>query len=149
MDYTVIGDGVNISSRLEGLNKNYGTHILLSDSTLKEIGDRFTTRPIDYVRVKGKTAPVLIHEVLGDSSLGFTESQELFNKGLQTYRNRDFVQAVNIFSKGSRGDRLFATFLERCNHLVQHPPSEDWDGVWTMYEDSVTFPSSEYESGSD
>ena len=123
MDYTVIGDGVNISSRLEGLNKNYGTNILLSDSTLKEIGDRFTTRPIDYVRVKGKTASILVHEVLGDSSLGFTESQELFNKGFQAYRNRDFAQAVNIFSKGSRGDRLFATFLERCNYLLEHPPA--------------------------
>jgi len=130
MDYTVIGDGVNIASRLEGLTKHYGTDILISASTKEEIGDRFTTRLVDKVLVAGKRKPLHVYEVLGQSCLPLSAAQECFCSGLEFYHRRDFKQALDIFAKGSEGDPLCRIFIDRCLHFQEKPPPPHWDGVW-------------------
>lgn len=133
MDYTVIGDGVNVSSRLESVNKFYGTHILISDSTHKEVMNHFATRPIDHVVVKGRTKPIRIYEVMGEKDTE-TEAMQPFQKGLECYRRRDFAQAIRYFQQGADTDPPCRTFIDRCRHLIEEPPSPDWDGIWVSLE---------------
>ncbi|MFH1490424.1 MAG: GAF domain-containing protein [Pseudomonadota bacterium] len=130
MDFTVIGDGVNISSRLENLTKHYGTDILISEHTLREIGDQFTTRLVDNVLIKGKKEPVEVHEVLGEGGLPLSTAEEIFCRGLDLYRGGKFSEAIELFSKGAEGDSLCRVFLARCMKLKEDPPPLDWDGAW-------------------
>jgi len=129
MDFTVIGDGVNISSRLENINKVYGTGLLISDSTLQDIKGRFDTRFLDCVVVKGRRKPVKIHEVLGEKG-SYTGDTHFFEKGLEHYRDRDFARAAEFFEQGAAFDPPCRTFLERCRDYLQNPPPADWDGAW-------------------
>jgi adenylate cyclase len=130
MDFTVIGDEVNISSRLESLNKQYGTNILISDSTNREIADKFVTRIIDHLVVKGKSQPLQIFEVLGEKDYCLSRAEESFCKGLELYSQGDFEEACSIFEKGAENDPACRAYLTRCKHLIEHPPTSDWDGVW-------------------
>lgn len=130
MDYTVIGDVVNIAARLESLNSQYGTSILISDSTLRELSGKFTTRPIDQVLFKGKKRPVQVFEVLGPAGLKLSQAEKVFNLGLELYRKRQFAQAVEVFGQACPGDTLCGVFLTRCLHFQKNPPAGDWDGVW-------------------
>jgi adenylate cyclase len=136
MDFTAIGDDVNVASRLEGLNKVYGTTILISESTYREIGAHFVTRPIDHVLVRGRHQPTQIYEVLGDGGYRLLRAEEYFLEGLMAYRRRDFAKAGLLFSEGSPSDRPCQIFLARCLHLLDQPPSTDWDGVWIWDEKS-------------
>lgn len=129
MDYTVIGDGVNVASRIEKLTKHYGVDILISESTHEEVKESFTTRFVDLVQIRGKTRPVGIYEVLGEKERGLTYYQELFCKGMDAYRTKDFVKAADLFRQGVDGDPLCSIFLERCRHVQETGP-EKWDGVW-------------------
>jgi adenylate cyclase len=130
MDFTVIGDSVNVASRIEKLNKYYGTDILISSATQKELGDRMTTRLIDLVRIKGKTEPVEIYQVLGRKGLPLTKAQEAFAKGIELYRLGEFEKAGEYFNKGVDMDPLCSVFLDRCIYFKETPPAKDWDGVW-------------------
>ena len=130
MDFTVIGDGVNVASRIETLTKYYGVDILLSESTLDEIGDGFRTRLVDQVRVKGKQRPVRIYEVIGRSDQTLSKGQTLFCEGFALYQGRDFEAASRCFEKGLDSDPVCRVFLNRCNHFMTFPPDERWDGVW-------------------
>jgi adenylate cyclase len=130
MDYTVIGDGVNVSSRLEGLNKLYGSQILISDSTLHELKDEFVVREVDSVLVKGKTHPVRIYEVLGESGYQLTPEQECFNAGYTAYCRREFAKALEILGRFVSEDPLCRIFSARCAEFVKQPPADDWNGVW-------------------
>jgi len=130
MDYTVIGDGVNIASRLEGLTKHYGVDILISASTKEEIGDHFTTRLVDKVLVAGKRKPLHVYEVLGEPCIPLSAAEECFCSGLELYHRRDFKQAADIFAKGAEGDPLCRIFIDRCLHFEENPPPPHWDGVW-------------------
>ena len=129
MDYTVIGDGVNVASRIEKLTKHYGVEILISESTHKELNGEFTTRFVDLVQIRGKKRPVRIYEVLGEKEKKLTYYQELFCKGMVSYREKDFDRAADLFLQGVDGDPLCTIFLERCRHLQESQP-ESWDGVW-------------------
>jgi adenylate cyclase len=129
MDYTVIGDGVNISSRLEGLNKYYGSQILISESTRAEVGKEFTVRPIDWVRAKGKTRPVQIYEVFGDRDFRLLPEHEAFNEGYVLYRRGDFAGARTLFQSAST-DHLCSLFTARCDEFLRNPPPPTWDGAW-------------------
>jgi adenylate cyclase len=129
MEYTVIGDGVNVASRIEKLTKHYSAGILISDSTAGDLGDAFTLRLVDVVKVRGKQRPVEIFEVLGDKGTVLTPAQLFFQEGMAFYRNRDFEKAREYFLKGVDQDPLCRIFLDRCLQLM-NTDTTNWDGVW-------------------
>jgi adenylate cyclase len=132
MDFTVLGDTVNSASRLEGLNKQYDTEILIAEGTLAEAGGAaaFAVRPVDRVVMKGKRRPVEVFEVLGGPDYAPTEAQQSFVRGVEAYRRRDFASALEHFRQGAGEDPPCRVFVDRCEHLIRYPPAPDWDGVW-------------------
>jgi adenylate cyclase len=130
MEFTAIGDDVNVASRLEELNKVYGTTILISESTYREVRERCVTRPIDHLLVRGRHQPTQIYEVLGEQGYRMTPAEAYFLEGAMAYRRRDFAKASELFREGAPSDRPCQIFLARCLHLLEQPPRADWDGVW-------------------
>ena len=130
MDYTVIGDGVNIASQLESLNKQYGTTILISEGTHKRIDDNFVVRSLDRVIVKGKSLPVPIYEVRGEKDFRLHSAHKAYERGLTLYTRGEFQNALDIFAMHVDEDAPCRVLAERCLRLAEHPP-EDWNGVWT------------------
>ncbi|HET8816869.1 MAG TPA: adenylate/guanylate cyclase domain-containing protein [Pseudidiomarina sp.] len=130
MAYTVLGDNVNLGSRIEGLTKNYGADILISDDTLEALGveHELCIRPVDLVRVKGRETPVMLHEVVLNPEHQATIAQVQF--AWNCYRNRDFAEAEKAYSSLA-GDQLGLLFAQRCNYYQQNPPLPEWDGVFT------------------
>lgn len=127
-DYTAIGDNVNLASRLEGLNKYYGTHILVSETTRRRVhDDSMRFREIDIVRVKGKQQPIAIYELM----TGQVDFKGEFEKGLKLYRKREFDQALALFSSLSDNDPPSRLYAERCREFLAAPPPVEWDGVFT------------------
>ena len=138
MDYTVIGDGVNLASRLEGACKEYSAQILISEFTYRKLKGTYRTREVDKVVVKGKTEPVGIYEVLEyhteDTFPNLPEVVNQFRSGLAHYRKADFDRARRCFQEALAlhpGDKLSQTYIDRCDYLKAHPPGS-WDGVWVM-----------------
>ena len=139
MNYTVIGDGVNLSSRLEAACKYYGTRMLISDATAQRLRGTYRMREADLVVVKGKTEPVLIHEVFGDfaenSVPNLRDVLDYYRDGLRFYRSQSWDRATECFQKALQlhpEDRLSALYIERTSHLKVHPPDSSWNGVWMM-----------------
>lgn len=138
-DYTVIGDNVNLSSRLEGVNKEYGTYIIISESTYDYVKNDFIHRELDFIIVKGKTKPVKIYELIAfaDESLPTEklEAYKLYDEGLHLYREKQFDKALEKFGKSLElipADRASTVFVNRCKLLKENPPPDDWDGVFVM-----------------
>jgi class 3 adenylate cyclase/CHASE2 domain-containing sensor protein len=137
-DYTIMGDNVNLASRLEGINKQYGTNIVISQSTYEIVQDQpFIVRELDSVRVKGKHEPVTIYELMGyDSFDQQTESLvKIFDEGLNAYRNRQWDRAIALFHEALRinpDDEPSKVYENRCEAYKQNPPPENWDGVFEM-----------------
>ncbi len=135
MDYTVIGDTVNLASRLEGLNKYYGTTVILSGDTAKGLDERFLLRELDRVRVKGKGRPVTIYELAGlraEADPARNSLIQLFEQGLVLYREGAWAEAEAVFNEARRldfEDGPCLLYLERIHALRDHPPPADWDGV--------------------
>lgn len=139
MDYTIIGDGVNLAARLESACKQYGAHILISEFTYKQLRGTYYSRELDFVIVKGKTQPVAIYEVLDyhtdDSYPHLIDALHLFKAGLVKYRSRKWDEAVAAFEEVlslNPADKAAKLYVERCGHLAAHPVADDWDGVWVM-----------------
>jgi adenylate cyclase len=139
MDYTVIGDGVNLASRLESACKEYSAQILISEFTHRKVKGTYRTREIDRVIVKGKTEPIGVYEVLDyhteETFPNLQEAVNQFRNGLALYRKGDFDRAIKGFQEALAlhpGDKLSQTYVDRCNYLKAHPPGEKWDGVWVM-----------------
>lgn len=135
MDYTIIGDTVNLGSRLEGLNKIYGTSIILGQGTAERLDSSFLIRELDRVKVKGKGEAVRIYELMDQSERPDEKSLRLvhaFGAGLGRYRSmnwtqaeKDFMEALAIFPE----DGPSRLYLERVREFLQNPPGKDWDGV--------------------
>jgi adenylate cyclase len=141
MDYTLIGDGVNLASRLESACKAYSAQILISENTFRRLRGTYRIRNIDQVVVKGKTEPVGVYEVLDhhteESFPNLMDVVSYFNEGMRNYRAGKFTNAIAQFEKALARhprDKLSTTYIERCRHLMGHPPDTDWNGVWVMTE---------------
>ncbi|MCC5613919.1 GAF domain-containing protein [Nostoc sp. CHAB 5836] len=138
MDYTVIGDSVNLSSRLEAVTKEYGCDILLSEFTYQLCSDRIWVRQLDKIRVKGKHQAVNIYELIGDRNTPLdAKIQEFlfhYHTGRSAYLSRNFSQAIACFKAAKSiqpQDQAVILHLERARNYQQAPPPDSWDGVWT------------------
>lgn len=136
--YGAIGDGVNLCSRLEGINKHYGTRIIVSDSTWDAVEERFEGRRLDRVAVKGKVQPTAIFELLGEKGqvpVNLVAAARCYEQGLAHYLERRWTQAVERFRASLSlrpEDRAAELMIERCHEFEQRPPPEGWDGVFAM-----------------
>jgi adenylate cyclase len=138
LDYTAIGDSVNLASRLEGLNKYYGTTIMLSAATWLAVKDDVVARPLDKVSVKGKKQGALVYELLGmkgETDEAIVVMAETYAAALDAYSKRDWATAraklrAVIDQRGS--DPPSSQMLERIDELEASPPGDDWDGVNRM-----------------
>jgi adenylate cyclase len=135
--YTVMGDAVNLGSRLEGITKQYGVGIIVGESTREQAGQEFFFRELDRVRVKGKDAPVGIYEPIGLAAEVSDESLRelaLWEQALAAYRARDWNLAENLLQQlsGIEPRYLYSLYGERIRHLRNEPPPENWDGVTTF-----------------
>ena len=135
LDYTVIGDTANLASRLEGLNKVYGTDIIISESTYKETRRLVTARLLDKVAVKGKNKGIHIYELVGTNKELNTAKADFVktaNGAANLYFRREWKQAHDVFAKilqVSPNDVPSRILLERCKDYLQTPPPDDWNGV--------------------
>lgn len=139
MDYTVIGNGVDISSRLEGVTKEYGCDIILSEFTYNLCCEQVWVRELDCIRVKGKSRPINIYELIGDRRDSLEpktyEFLELYAAGRAAYSSMHFLQALRYFQSAQHlrpGDRAVTVHLQRSQEYLLTPPPENWDGVHTM-----------------
>jgi adenylate cyclase len=138
MNYTLIGDGVNLAARLESACKQYGARILISDNTFRKLKGTYRIRDIDDVVVKGKTQPVGVYEVLDyHSDESFPHLMDVvnhFREGRKHYRAGNWDRAIRSFKEclaAHESDKLSKVYIERCELLKAEPPAQ-WDGVWKM-----------------
>ncbi|MFO1525132.1 MAG: adenylate/guanylate cyclase domain-containing protein [Turneriella sp.] len=143
MNYTVLGDAVNLASRLEAINKYYGTDIIIGENTYAAVKDRFCFRPIDVVAVKGKTRGVRIYQLLAGSendgdlapSAAILSLKSLTERAFTAYLKKDFKTALKHYTELRKKDPdspLGEMFIERCRDYIKKPPAANWDGVTHM-----------------
>jgi adenylate cyclase len=138
MNYTVMGDAVNLASRLEGANKHYETSAMISGATYEGARDHIEARRLDVIRVVGKTEAVPIYELMGGKGSlpdRVYEMLEYYNKGLESFTARDWRQARGLFRQALKAlpdDRPSALYVGRCETFMKNPPSRGWDGVYVM-----------------
>ena len=140
LSYTVIGDAVNVASRLEAVNKRYGTEILIGEDTRAAAGDAILVRRLDWVAVYGRTQGLAVYELLGMADLGALQTPEwvtAYEGGLDAYARRDWAGAAELFESANaiRGDDLPSQiFVERCRKYLASPPPGDWTAVSILAE---------------
>lgn len=137
-NYTVMGDTVNLASRLEGANKEYGSALMVSESTYSAAKDDIEVRELDLLRVKGKKIPIKVYELVclkGQLTDAQKKGFEVYLEGLELYRNRKFKEALKRFESVNeflKDDPPAATYIGRCKDYLENPPGKDWDGVHVM-----------------
>jgi adenylate cyclase len=131
MNYTAIGDGINLASRLEGLNKQYGTTIITSDRIFEDARAHFDFRLLDWVAVKGKTDAIKIYELLSEKNAKATlpNTVSAYENAFDAYVARDFEKAIVILEQNN-GDPPSRVLLDRCRAFQKEPPPADWYGVF-------------------
>jgi adenylate cyclase len=130
MSYTCLGDGVNLAARLEALNKQYGTTVLVSETTREAAGDSLSFRVVDRVAVKGRRAAVAVYELLGHApDPDRLAAAQRYEEAFSAYQSRDFSSALKILETQLH-DGPSAVLAERCKAFVRDPPSPGWDGVY-------------------
>jgi adenylate cyclase len=140
LSYTVIGDAVNVASRLEAVNKLYGTEILIGEDTRSAASDAILVRRLDWVAVYGRTQGLAVYELLGMADRGASQPPEwviTYEAGLDAYARREWSEAVELFERAiaHRGDDLPSRiFVERCRNYLASPPPEDWTAVSILAE---------------
>jgi adenylate cyclase len=135
-DYTVIGDNVNLGSRLEALTRQYKVGVLMTEATRQACGDRILARRLDKVAVKGKKEPVVIHEAMAEANEATAEQKDFaraFEAALEKYFAKDFSGCLadcEALLKSHPTDGPLGLLKERAAHFLQEPPPADWDGTW-------------------
>ena len=141
LELTTIGDGVNLGAYLERVSKQYGCDIIISETTYQPCAERVWARELDLIGVQGKQQPVAIYQLVALRSEEIPEEKriaiEFYSRGREHYRNRQFAEAAAAFGQVleiSSWDKPAAIQLERCQHWLQEPPPENWDGIWSFAE---------------
>ena len=143
MNYTMMGDTVNLAARLEPAAKQYGVYIFVAENTYKVVADQFEWRFLDYLRVKGKKKPVKAYELFslkGELSEQNSQLVQAFDEGMELYHDQNWVKAKKQFKEALKLEEKFldrpttpsAVYLDRCDYYKNDPPGKDWDWVWTM-----------------
>jgi len=138
MDYTMMGDTVNIAARLEGVNKIYGIYTLISETTFSKAGDKIMAREIDSINVSGKKEPVMVYQLLGypeDIDERMNKTIDNYSNGLSAYRNQDWEKAGSFFKAAldlTPDDGPSKVMLLRCAEYKINPPPKDWNGSFAM-----------------
>lgn len=137
MDFTSIGDTVNLAARLESANKAYGSKAIITETVYEKLKDTFVCRELDFITVKGKTEPVRIFEILQTKAMAsdkLYEIKDLFEKGLIAYRKQQWDKAEEMFRLCNEkyNDMPSIVFLDRIEHFKSNPPPKKWDGVFVM-----------------
>lgn len=143
MNYTMMGDTVNIAARLEASAKQYGVYIQVAENTYEKVKDKFEWRTLDFVRVKGKKVPVRVYELLSEKGKLNGQNEELvgfYEEGIELYNKQEWDKALKKFEQSKELEDMFPTrptspshvYIMRCNHFKSEPPGKDWDGVWTL-----------------
>jgi len=138
MDYTMMGDTVNTAARLEGVNKVYGTYMLVSETTYRAAGSGFIFREIDKINVVGKKEPITVYQLIGnagDDDACMAEVSDLYARGLQAFRSQQWEQAIGYLNgvlKIAPGDGPSLNLLDRCQGLRENPPDKDWNGAFVI-----------------
>jgi adenylate cyclase len=143
MNYTMMGDMVNLGSRLESSAKQYGVYIQVEENLYEKVKDQFEWRTLDYVRVKGRTKPVHTYELLsekGKLNETYNELLPLFQAGVDHYLKQEWKKAQKCFEASEKMEDMFPTrptnpsrvYIERCKYFIENSPGKDWNGVWTL-----------------
>lgn len=137
MDFTSIGDTVNLAARLEGANKAYGSKAIITEAVYEKLKDTFVCRELDFITVKGKSEPVRIFEILQTKAMAsdkLYDIKDLFEKGLNFYRKQDWDKALQMFHSCNEKyqDMPSVVFIDRISHFKTNPPPKKWDGVFVM-----------------
>jgi adenylate cyclase len=136
-NYTVMGDAVNLASRLESLTAFYECKIIIGESTYHDVRNKFICRELDFVRVKGRSEVSSIYELITDVELVNFEKDwfQAYNKAREFYKNGFFKEALPLYkscTELNKSDKTSRIFLERCEDFVINPPGPDWDGVFNL-----------------
>ena len=138
MDYTIIGDAVNLAARLEGVNKQYGTWVCVAEETMAAAGKDFIFRRLDKIRVVGKSKPVILYELVEEKGSATEKQKALlgrFDEALRLFEDRDWARAKQSFQACFAevpDDGPSKTYIGRCDAFILKPPAADWDGVYNL-----------------